>query len=142
MQKADGIFYAPEAVGVKVAVVKPGEFCFAAVGLDHGHIYAMTNGLKEAGATLKYVSDPDSQKVEAFRKRYPEAKPATVEEILADPSVCMVASAIRPDKRAGLGIQVMEKGQKSIEECVEIARESIDSGKALATFKKFVEINS
>ena len=35
----------------------------------------------------------------------------------------------------------MEKGQKSIEECVEIARESIDSGKALATFKKFVEIN-
>jgi thymidine phosphorylase len=32
--------------------------------------------------------------------------------------------------------------QKSIEECVEIARESIDSGKALATFKKFVEINS
>ena len=38
--------------------------------------------------------------------------------------------------------QVMEKGLKSIEECVEIARESIDSGKALATFKKFVEINS
>ena len=43
---------------------------------------------------------------------------------------------------AAFGIQVIEKGQKSIEECVEIARESIDSGKALATFKKFVEINS
>ena len=43
---------------------------------------------------------------------------------------------------AAFGIQVMEKGQKSIEECVEIARESIDSGKALATFKKFVELNS
>ena len=43
---------------------------------------------------------------------------------------------------AAFGIQVMEKGQKSIEECVEIARESIDSGKALATFKKFGEINS
>ena len=42
---------------------------------------------------------------------------------------------------AAFGIQVMEKGQKSIEECVEIARESIDSGKALATFKIFVEIN-
>ena len=38
--------------------------------------------------------------------------------------------------------KVMEKGKKSIEECVEIARESIDSGKALATFKKFVELNS
>ena len=43
---------------------------------------------------------------------------------------------------AAFGIQVMEKGKKSIEECVEIARESIDSGKALATFKKFVELNS
>lgn len=43
---------------------------------------------------------------------------------------------------AAFGIQVMEKGQKSIEKCVEIARESIDSGKALATFRKFAEINS
>ena len=43
---------------------------------------------------------------------------------------------------AAFGIQVMEKGRKSIEECVEIASESIDSGKALATFRKFAEINS
>ena len=43
---------------------------------------------------------------------------------------------------AAFGIQVLEKGQKSIEECIVIARESIDSGKALATFKKFVELNS
>lgn len=43
---------------------------------------------------------------------------------------------------AAFGIQVMEKGKKSIEECVEIACESIDSGKALATFRKFAEINS
>ena len=43
---------------------------------------------------------------------------------------------------AAFGIQVLEKGRKDIEECVEIARESIDSGKALATFKKFIELNS
>lgn len=43
---------------------------------------------------------------------------------------------------AAFGIQVLEKGAKDIEECVAIARESIDSGKALATFKKFVELNS
>lgn len=43
---------------------------------------------------------------------------------------------------AAFGIQVLEKGQKSIEECIEIARESIDSGRALKTFKKFVELNS
>ena len=43
---------------------------------------------------------------------------------------------------AAFGIQVYEKGKKTIEECIEIARESIDSGKALNTFKKFVELNS
>jgi anthranilate phosphoribosyltransferase len=43
---------------------------------------------------------------------------------------------------AAFGIQVLEQGKKSIEECIEIARESIDSGAALRTFKKFVELNS
>ena len=35
-------------------VVGPGEFQFAAVGLEHGHIYGMTNGLLEAGGTLRH----------------------------------------------------------------------------------------
>jgi len=43
---------------------------------------------------------------------------------------------------AAFAIQVLEKGKKSIEECIAIARESIDSGNALKTFKKFVELNS
>ena len=43
---------------------------------------------------------------------------------------------------AAFGIQVLERGQKEIEECVEIARESIDSGSALRTFQKFVQLNS
>ena len=42
---------------------------------------------------------------------------------------------------AAFGIQVLEKGKKPISECIDIALESIDSGKALATFKKFVELN-
>lgn len=43
---------------------------------------------------------------------------------------------------AAFGIQVLENGKKSIKECVAIARESLDSGKAQATFRKFVEINA
>ncbi len=43
---------------------------------------------------------------------------------------------------AAFAIQVLEKGQKPIDECVAIARESLDSGKALSTFRRFVEINS
>ncbi len=42
---------------------------------------------------------------------------------------------------AAFGIQVLEHGEKHIDECIEIARESIDSGRALQTFKKFAELN-
>ena len=43
---------------------------------------------------------------------------------------------------AAFGIQVLERGKKEIDECISIARESIESGSALRTFKKFVEFNS
>ena len=48
----DGANYAPTGEALKV--VGPGEFCFASAFLDHGHIYGQTNGLRDAGATLKY----------------------------------------------------------------------------------------
>ena len=48
MQKADGMRYAPK--GRVQAVCGRGDFRFAAIGLDHGHIYGMCNGLVEAGS--------------------------------------------------------------------------------------------
>ena len=42
---------------------------------------------------------------------------------------------------ASFAIQAMEP-DKSIEECVAASRESLESGRALQTFKKFIEINS
>jgi anthranilate phosphoribosyltransferase len=41
---------------------------------------------------------------------------------------------------AAFAIRIMEPG-KSLDNCLAIARESLDSGKALATFNKFVELN-
>ena len=64
MQKADGMNYAPK--GKPAPVVKPGEFKIAAIALDHGHIYGMCNGLTEAGAEIKWVYDPDEEKVKNF----------------------------------------------------------------------------
>ena len=54
----------------------PEEFRFAAIGLDHGHIYGMSQGLVEAGGKLEWVFDPDPAKVEAFRSRFPGVKVA------------------------------------------------------------------
>ena len=42
---------------------------------------------------------------------------------------------------ASFAVQVMEP-EKPIEECVAIARESLESGKAFGAFKKFIELNS
>lgn len=110
MAAKDGMFYA--AKGKPDPVVKPGEFVFSAVGLDHGHIYGMTSGLLDAGATLKYVYDPDPQKVEAYRKAYPQAIAAESEEqVLADPETKLVASACVTSERAALGIRVMQAGK-------------------------------
>src|SRR5690606_41921718 len=83
MNKNDGMNYAP--VGKPQPVVHEGEFIFAAAALDHGHIYGMSNGLIEAGATLKWVYDPDPAKVDKFIQQYPQARVAdSLDVILAD----------------------------------------------------------
>jgi predicted dehydrogenase len=112
MQKMDGMNYAPVSTGKVDVVVKDGEFLFAVVGLDHGHIFAMTNGLLEAGATLTWVYDEDPTKVAAFIERYPQGRKAdSLETILLDESVRLVASAIVPYLRCELGLRVMEAGK-------------------------------
>jgi len=109
-QKMDGMTYAPK--GKAEPVVGPGEFVFAATALEHGHIFGMCNGLTEAGATLKWVYDPDPSKVEGFRARFPQAQPArSLDEILADPEVRLVAAADVPADRAALGLKVMDAGK-------------------------------
>jgi predicted dehydrogenase len=109
-QKSDGMNYAPQ--GKPSPVVKPGEFVFAAAHLDHGHIYGQCNGLLEAGAGLKWVYDPDPKKVEAFRAKYPQARVArSVDEILADPDIRLLAAAAVPCDRGPLGCRVMEAGK-------------------------------
>jgi predicted dehydrogenase len=107
VEKEDGMNYAPE--GKPAAVVEKGEFSFAAVGLDHGHIYGMCNGLLEAGADLVWVYDPDPGKMETFCQRYPEVKQATSEqEVLQDTGVQLVAAASVPADRCALGLRVMD----------------------------------
>lgn len=110
MSIKDGMNYAPK--GKPQPVVQPGDFVFAAAALDHGHIYGMCNGLIEAGATLKWVYDPDPQKIEQFLKQYPQAKVApSLDAILQDESVKLVAGAAIPDERCALGLKVMDAGK-------------------------------
>lgn len=109
-QRVNGMNYAPK--GKPRPVVKPGEFMIAAAALDHGHIYGMCNGLTEAGATLKYVYDPDPKKVEAFLQQFPQAQVAeSLDQILSDPSIRLVAGAAVTSERCPLGLRVMDAGK-------------------------------
>ncbi len=109
-QKANGMNYAPQ--GKANIVVGPGEFRFAAIGLDHGHIFGMCNGLREAGAELAWVYDPDPAKIKAFCQTYPGVKVARAEsEIFDDQSIKLVASAAIPADRCALGLRAMDAGK-------------------------------
>ncbi|TVR05455.1 MAG: gfo/Idh/MocA family oxidoreductase [Spirochaetaceae bacterium] len=112
-EKSSGMNYAPRsAEGTTRTVCETGEFPLGVVGLDHGHIYGMCNGLVEAGANVKLVYDPDPAKVDAFLRSYPDAQVARSEdEVLEDHEVRMVASASVPVRRAGLGIRAMKCGK-------------------------------
>src|SRR5699024_536965 len=106
----DGMTYAPK--GKPNPVVKEGEFLIAVVALDHGHIYGMCNGLVEAGATVKWVYDPDEKKIRDFVKTFPNVQVAdSLEQILQDEDIKLVAAAASPSERSVLGNKVMEAGK-------------------------------
>ncbi|MFI6423788.1 Gfo/Idh/MocA family protein [Promicromonospora sp. NPDC050880] len=110
MNAGDGATYAPAPL--PAPVVEGGEFVFAAVGLDHGHIYGMCEGLIGAGATLKWVYDPSAARVAQFRDRFPDVRVARDEaEILNDPEVQLVAGAAITNERCALGLRVIESGK-------------------------------
>lgn len=142
MSRQDGMNYAP--IGKSTYVVEKDQFQFAAIGLDHGHIYGMCNGLIEAGATLKFVYDPDPVKVEKFTKQYPEVTvAASKEEILNDPAIQLVAAAAIPSMRSKLGIEVMQANKHyftdkapmtTLEQLAEVKQAVAETGKKYAVY--------
>lgn len=110
MKKSDGMNYAP--VGEVNKVVEEGEFVFAAVGLDHGHIYGMCNGLIEAGAELKAVYDSDPEKIKVFKEKFSQVETAdSAAEIYNDQELDLIASASVPADRYKVGLKALEKGK-------------------------------
>jgi predicted dehydrogenase len=102
--------YAP--TGKAEPVVQPGEFQFAAIAFDHGHIGGQINGLTEAGATLKYTydkNDPDAAKAAA--EKHGATAVEDLQTILDDPEIQLCAAAAIPNERAPLGIRCMEAGK-------------------------------
>lgn len=85
---------------------------FAAIGLNHDHIYPLVETLLAAGGTLASFFAPEDDLARAFSARYPEAlRVEQMGHILDDDSIQLVVSAAIPDERAAVGLQAMRHGK-------------------------------
>jgi predicted dehydrogenase len=86
---------------------------FAAIGLDHRHIYDLTAGLLAAGAVC-VGHDPlttDPRVLAGFRKRFPDVPAAERDRLLDDPSVNFIVLAAVPRDRARIAAEAMRRGK-------------------------------
>lgn len=109
---------------------------FAVVGLDHAHIYSMTDAMIRGGGKLKAVFAEDAKQIATFRARYGnDVKLARSEaEIMDDKSIALILGAPIPDLRAPLGIRAMKAGKDYLGD-----KPAITSLKQLADVRKTVK---
>lgn len=86
---------------------------FAAIGLDHRHIYHMVAELLANGAVCAgycpQTSDP--RVLDGFRDRFPDLIPRDREALFDDPDIQVILCAAIPIDRAGIAIRAMQAGK-------------------------------
>lgn len=86
---------------------------FAAIGLDHRHIYEQVGRLLDLGCTCKgYWTEGAPQPLPGFIERYPDiARADDPKHLLNDPDVQLIVTAAIPADRAGIAIRAMRAGK-------------------------------
>jgi predicted dehydrogenase len=85
---------------------------FATIGLDHDHIYGMTDQLRDAGAELVAFHAADEAQAARYAARYGGAtRVADQRAILEDAGIaCVLTAAVNAD-RAAIGLAAMRHGK-------------------------------
>lgn len=88
-------------------------FKFAAIGLDHRHIYAQVGRLIELGCECAgYWTEGEPQPLEGFAKRFPDLRRVDdLRRLLEDPGVKLVVTAGIPADRAAVALEAMRHGK-------------------------------
>lgn len=116
---------------------------FGVIGLDHAHIYGMTDAMIRGGGTPTAFFATDPAQIALFQKRYGNGVrlARSEEEILSDKSIKLIAGAPIPDLRAPLGIRAMRAGKDylgdkpaitSLEQLAEVRRAVKETGRKFA----------
>ena len=108
---------------------------FAAIGLDHAHIFGMIAALQRGGGDTRRLSRHRRGADRRLQQTIPgDVKLASEDEILGDKSIQLVAGAPIPDLRAPLGIRVMKAGKDYLAD-----KPGITTLKQLADVRKAVK---
>jgi predicted dehydrogenase len=87
---------------------------FAAVGLDHGHVFGQIQGLIDQGCTLVGISSDDrsSWVTRAVVERWPDvAWHDDPESLLTDPTIDLIVTAAVPDRRGPIAVAALRNGK-------------------------------
>jgi predicted dehydrogenase len=86
---------------------------FAAIGLDHRHIYDLVGELSAAGAECAGYcpQTTDSLVLAGFRERFPALPAMERDRLFGDPSIDIICTAAIPRDRAGIAIRAMRSGK-------------------------------
>ena len=86
---------------------------FAAIGIDHRHIYGMAANMIDAGADfVGWWTDGHPGTEEGFLNRFPDVPRAdSAEALLADPAIDLILLSGIPRDRAGWAVKAMEAGK-------------------------------
>ncbi len=126
---------------------------FAAIGLDHAHIYGMTRAVQRGGGELVSFFATDPAQIAEYRKQFGDVKLASSEdEILNDKSIQLVLGAPIPDLRTPLGVRVMKAGKDyladkpgitSLAQLAQVRRAVKDTGRKFAImYSERLEVRS
>jgi predicted dehydrogenase len=96
---------------------QPAPIRFAAVGLDHSHIYDQISGLLGQGCELVGITsdDPDASVAKEVRRRWPDAQwfddPY---QLLHDDQIDVIVTAAVPDRRTPIAVEALRNGKDVI----------------------------
>lgn len=87
---------------------------FAVIGLDHRHVYELTQHLLDAGMACAgyWPVTTNALVLQGFRKRFPHLSAvAERDRLLDDPTIQLIVTAAIPSERAGIAIEAMRHGK-------------------------------
>lgn len=117
-------------------------FPFAAIGVNHDHIYGQTDAMLKAGCELVAFYAPEDDLAARYGERYPQARRVADErEILEDPKILLVVGAGILCERAPMAVRAMRHGKDvmldkpgatTLEQLAELKRVQAETGRILS----------